>query len=142
MDKEKRDEIIEVRENLHDAIIKDEGRFEQKITILSSGTIVLVMTFISTLKGVMLCSCFLYVGLFITGSALIMNMVMYLVGKNWMRELIKGFGKNLDDNIYPDQSPDDQIVLLNSRIDKRNAWNLGIMIIGIILLTIFVFLNI
>lgn len=72
-DNKRRDEFECAADNLYDSIIKDEERFETKITYLGAGAIALSLTF-ATATNAIASRWMLYLGIAITGLSLIMNM--------------------------------------------------------------------
>ena len=138
MDEEEKAAITGARDNLYDAVIKNEDHFEVKITTLSSGAIALSLTYLATLKEDSSFYSLFYVGIGLTIGALVMNMAGYLIHKKGMRALIDGFDKNLAEDKFPDISPNDQLVKQSKSIDTYNGWNLLVMILGIFLIIIFI----
>lgn len=138
---EREKEILEeARSNLYNTISENEEHFEIKITAISSGAIALSLTYLATIEYPHMIG-FILGGVFLSILSLAMNMWGYLHFKRYQRKMIDNFERRIKSGRFL-REPNKTLMNHDRAIDTFNKWNLIAMIWGIVLSSIFVFINI
>ena len=131
--------LEEARNNLYDAISGNEEHFEVKITAISSGAIALSLTYLATLDHPRVIG-LIFAGVALSIFSLGMNMWGYLYFKTYQRKMIDNLEQRIKSGRFL-RDPNKTLKNHDKIIDTFNQWNLVAMLWGIILSSVFVFIN-
>ncbi|MDR2407948.1 MAG: hypothetical protein LBE13_07545 [Bacteroidales bacterium] len=133
--------LTDLYNNIFDSLLKDEDRFETKITYITSGSIVLFFTYIMTSEIAFNNKFTGMLGIIFLILSLLSNLASYLIGKIWMRSISKKLFYAIERNTEPEEEPDKMIYSTNKKIDALNWISTILLFIGIAFITIFIFIN-